>query len=219
MKKSILHIIGFLIVCVLVSACAKTTKGKVSQAWSATAISAQGVNGLDTLNYTFNSVNNTKENNYKSELTLYKDGSYHQLVTSRYTSPNDSYYQINELYEIKGYWAFMSSNKSQELKKNEQIKFSPTYFKYTENFDTLNYYETTTDINDLQESDMELKSIGLVVTIDWIIGFIGANHWIVKESTNKKLILTATRNFPHKTPWGDFLGYFKTDMEIVLERK
>lgn len=218
MKKSILYIIGIFSTCALLLACAKTTKGKVSQTWNATFVSAQGINGSDTLNYTFNIAKNTKENNYKSELTLHKNGSYHQLVTGRYTSPYDSSYHENQLYEVKGYWAFMSSNKSQELKKNEQIKFSPTYFKYTENFDTLNYYETTTDINDLQDMNMELKSIGLVF---WLtnVGFIGANHWVIKESTNKKLVLTTIRNFPHNTLWGDFLGYFKTDMEIVLERK
>ena len=218
MKKNAIYIIGIFSSCALLLACTKTTKGKVSQTWNATFISAQGINGADTLNYSFNIAKNTKENNYKNELTLHKDGSYHQLVTRRYTSPYDSSYHENQLYEVKGYWAFMSSNKSQELKKNEQIKFSPTYLKFGINNDTTNSFDKTTDINDLQEMNMELKSIGLILA-EWSPGFFGANYWTIKESTSKKLVLTATRNFPHNTLWGDFLGYFKTDMEIVLERK
>lgn len=190
-------------------ACTKTTSRKVSHQWKVTSMKAVLYNSTDTLNYSFDEkTSNTPDYNMTNEITLNKDGSYTQIVKEK----KGSNFYITQ--ETRGYWAFMSSNKSQEFKKNERIKFNVTYFRNLEEGDDY-YYEQISTINDLQENTGNgAGNIGISIY------HLSSNSWTIKESSNKKLVLIAYRNIPQFDYWGGgYLEDWITDMEIILERK
>lgn len=143
MKKAIIYTLSVLFLAAGISACGKTTKGKLVNDWKVTSyleelefVSTNGDKGTNTVSMTESSVTTSSVHTPVSgpgstysqtglvklhEWTIKKDGTWSSVQEIEFQNGNSTY---NNKIEQSGTWSFPRKTKGDEFEKNERVHFN-----------------------------------------------------------------------------------------------
>ncbi len=144
MKRISIYTLSALFLAAAISACGKTTKGKMSNEWKVTSMetketyeSSNGNKHVSTLLTTESTITETDDYVYVSgpppytdtetgvmntnEFIINKDGTWSWIIDATYNSPNGTH---QEILKETGTWSFLDRTKGDDFKKNERVLFN-----------------------------------------------------------------------------------------------
>lgn len=144
MKKTFILFSSLSILGLLLFACSKANRSKLSQSWKVAEYVSETVDKGefsesyklekgDDKNITYTSFSSNEEDTTytygtlaEHTWTINKDGSFEYTNYSWTTYPTDSYDTITEIHELNrtGLWTFVGKNKTSGFAKNERILFT-----------------------------------------------------------------------------------------------
>ncbi|WP_343636190.1 hypothetical protein [Fluviicola sp.] len=169
MKKILIYTLSLALTVVGMTACAKSTKGKVTNTWKVTSmenvetsINSNGDKHVSTLSMNESSASE-KDDYYPAsgvttsttrtgtmntnEMVIKKDGTWTWTTSVTYTGDNGNSTET-EMVEQSGTWSFLAKSKGDNFKKNERILFNVLAAKLHE-VDMENGVVTDEDTSDL----------------------------------------------------------------------
>lgn len=240
MKKVFFSVLSIAVVAGTITSCGKTTKGKMDNEWNVTSINtssydedgdgwSQKISSSSVVKTTVsnnNSETKTIATVNSNTMTISKDGTWKKVydyttvdydTTSVGTFEQYTKTTTNKVETRSGTWGFESKNKTEEFKKNERVVFnitkSNTVTKST--MESSSSIDPTVNTTGNTNNDTDTYSTGQAVTI-----------YVVKESTAKKLVLTADTDYTNvnsSTPTGGSTttsnSSDKSTFEMTLEQK
>ncbi|MGV3612537.1 MAG: hypothetical protein ACO1N0_16380 [Fluviicola sp.] len=143
MKKASIYILSTLFLAAGISACGKTTKGKMSNEWKVTSMESKetyenstGDKFVSTFSTTESTVTEVDEDYpafgapstetktgvmNTNEFIINKDGTWSWLIDATYPTADGTH---QEIVEETGTWSFLDRTKGDDFKKNERVLFN-----------------------------------------------------------------------------------------------
>jgi hypothetical protein len=164
MKRASIYILSALFLAAGISACGKTTKGKMVNDWKVTSyneemafVSSNGDKDIHTISMTENSVTTAAVHTPATgpgstysqtgtvklhEWTIKKDGTWSSVQEIGFGGGNSTY--TNKI-EQSGTWSFLRTTKGDEFGKNERVHFNILQSKSVENSTSGQIVNTNSD--------------------------------------------------------------------------